>query len=63
MDKLFEQIQSILLPHLKRTVPKSSKSAAKSDKITVLNSETTGLVKVGAVAEPMCMCVCVCVHF
>ena len=38
VGELFEHIQSILLPHLRRTVPKTSKSA-KSDKITVLNSE------------------------
>ena len=38
VSDLFEHVQSILLPHLKKTVPKTTKSA-KSDKITVLNSE------------------------
>nr|ABD65438.1 Rab20-like [Suberites domuncula] len=40
VQELFDQIRSIVLPHLRKTIPKSGKTSVKSsDGVTVLNSE------------------------
>ena len=39
VEELFEHIQSVLIPHLRKTAPKNSKAVFKSDGMTVLNSE------------------------